>query len=635
MRFSSTNSLSGWRKFLSRTTLAAGVAALMAACGGGGNSGRGPAAQSGTVQIGITDADGDFLRYDVDVAALDLTRADGTVVHTLPNATRVDFTQYTDLTEFLTGATVPAGNYTKASVTLNFATADIQVEINGAAVPVPVANITDPLGNALGQYTLDVKLDRLDNGQPLHIAPGIPRFLSLDFNLDASNTVDVSNPVSPGVKVAPFLVADIDQTQQKDIRLRGTLVSVDTANSSYVVDVRPFNRRDADRDFGQATVHTDSNTVFDVNGTVATGAAGLQALQAAGAGTPTIARGTFTVATHSFLAAAVDAGDSVPGHRKDAVLGTVIARSGDTLTVRGATLIRSDQSVIFHDNVTVTIGPNTVVKKWREGSGSLDIGAISVGQRVEVRGTVTNPSVQALALDATSGRVRLLLTHIGGTLNAGVSGNGPLALNLQHIDGRRLSLFDFSGTGMTPMEDANPGNYQVDTTGLNLTIAQGTPVRVFGFVVPFGQATATEDFTAKTVVDLDAGHAELGIGWGLTGTTTPFSSINASGLVLDLGNAAIGLRHHIVVGGIALDLKNLPASPTIQPAATGPMRFGIKQAGSLQVFSNFGDFEAALAALLDGSNKAYGLFAEGIYDQAMGTFTARTIGIAVGTTPAP
>ena len=111
--------------------------------------------------------------------------------------------------------------------------------------------------------------------------------------------------------------------------------------------------------------------------------------------------------------------------------------------------------------------------------------------------------------------------------------------------------------------------------------------------------------------------------------------MNASDLVLDLSNPAIGLRHHIIVGGILLDLKTLAASPVIQPAASGPMRFGIKQGGSLQVFSNFSDFAAALAALLDGNNKAFGLFAEGVYDQTMGTFTARTVGIAIGTSPGP
>ena len=79
-----TKQRSGWRKFVSESVIAAGLAALLTACGGGGNSGNGPAAQSGTVQIGITDADGDFLRYAVDVVSLDLTKADGTVVHTLP-----------------------------------------------------------------------------------------------------------------------------------------------------------------------------------------------------------------------------------------------------------------------------------------------------------------------------------------------------------------------------------------------------------------------------------------------------------------------------------------------------------------------------------------------------------------------
>lgn len=629
----------GWRNLYSLGSpiagLVAGLALLLGACGGGGDGGGMLAAQNGTVQIGMTDADGDFIRYAVDVVSLDLTRADGAVVHTLPNVTRVDFTQLANLTEFLTAASVPAGNYTRAAITLDFATADIQVEVNGSAVPVPAANITDPMGNPLGLYTLQVQLDRLDNGQPLRVRAGLPRFLTIDFNLDASNTVDFTNPASPTVTVAPFLVADIDRVQQKDLRVRGALVSVNTANSTYVVDVRPFDRRDTDAPFGQATVHVDANTSFDIDGTTSVGAAGLQALKMAGPGTPTIAIGTFTVADHSFLAATVEAGDSVPGHHNDAVLGTVIARSGDTLTVRGATLIRSDDSVIFHDSVTVTVGPNTTVKKYGTPTAQLDIGAISVGQRVEIRGSVTNPSAQAIAVDATAGRVRLLLTTIGGTLNSAITGTGPMAIELQHIDGRRLSLFDFAGTGTSPATDANPANYQVDTGALSLTIAQGVPVRAFGFVVPFGAATATDDFEAKTVVDLTSGHALLGIGWGLTGTIAPFSRLDDTGLVLDLGNPAIGLRHHIVIGGLLLDLESLPASPVIAPPATGWMLFAIKQGGSLQVFSNFGDFVSALTALLDGSNKVFALYAEGSYDQATGTFTARAIGVSVGVTPQP
>ena len=41
--------------------------------------------------IGLTDADGDFLSYSVDVVSLTLTKADGAIVATLPLRQRVDF----------------------------------------------------------------------------------------------------------------------------------------------------------------------------------------------------------------------------------------------------------------------------------------------------------------------------------------------------------------------------------------------------------------------------------------------------------------------------------------------------------------------------------------------------------------
>ena len=61
----------------------------------------GTAGECGTLIIGLTDADGDFLSYTVDVLSLLLEKADGTVIEVLPNSTRVDFAQYVDLTEFI------------------------------------------------------------------------------------------------------------------------------------------------------------------------------------------------------------------------------------------------------------------------------------------------------------------------------------------------------------------------------------------------------------------------------------------------------------------------------------------------------------------------------------------------------
>ena len=106
------------------------------ACGGGGGGGNDPPAASvqptssctsdcGTVYIGLTDADGDFLSYTVDVVSLKLKRANGAMVETLPATTRIDFAQYVDLTEFFTAATIPNGAYVAATLRLDFTNAEI------------------------------------------------------------------------------------------------------------------------------------------------------------------------------------------------------------------------------------------------------------------------------------------------------------------------------------------------------------------------------------------------------------------------------------------------------------------------------------------------------------------------------
>ena len=95
---------------LSQASLFALFMAL-AACGGGSSTGIGGTTDctkpsvtdpDGCTYVNLTDSPGDFLSYTVNVTALTLTRSDGTVVNLLPNATTVDFAQYSDLSEFLT-----------------------------------------------------------------------------------------------------------------------------------------------------------------------------------------------------------------------------------------------------------------------------------------------------------------------------------------------------------------------------------------------------------------------------------------------------------------------------------------------------------------------------------------------------
>lgn len=607
-----------------RSWLAAPLAALLltlAGCGGGGGSGDAPttpqgcdASSCGTVYLGITDADGDFLSYTVDVVSLTLTKANGAVVETLPVSTRVDFAQLVDLTEFVTAATIPNGSYVEGHIRLDYSNAEVTVEVAGEP---RAATVVDQNGQPLGTVDVDI---RLDNRNHVVIAPGRPAFLQLDFDLAASHTVDITT--TPVTAVAePFIVATVEPVDEKELRVRGPLVSVDTAASSYVIDVRPFHHMTAR--LGQLTVKTTADTAFEIDGTAYTGADGLAVLAQSPAGTPTVAFGTLTLANRDFTAERVHAGTSVPGPQFDALWGNVIARDGDTLTVRGGTLMRRSGNAAFvRDDITLLVGPDTAVTRDGQRGTALTEDAISVGQRILAFGELTE-STGDLTLNAQQGRVRLHLTHLSGTV---VSANpGALALDLFSIDGRRPASFDFSGTGTAADTDADPENYEIATGALNLNrLMTGSPARVFGFVTPFG--AAPPDFEGRTVVDFEEVRAFLGLGWGIAGTSAPFLSLNADGLVIDNANADIGLRHFIAIGPILIDLTALPTPPTIVPAS-GRGLYAIGGDRRIEVFSDFAAFTARLSERLAGGSKALALSASGEFDAGTATLSARHVSV--------
>jgi hypothetical protein len=622
--------MTGARAMLARAGVLAGLAVLAACGGGGGGSMSSPssggtqadscsASSCGTAYIAMTDADGDFMSYTVDVVSLTLKRANGATVETLPATTRVDFAQYVDLTEFLTAATIPNGEYVEGTLRLDYTNADITVEQNGAPV---AAKAVDADGNPLGVVDVNVTLD---NKHHLTVAPGLPSLFSLDFNLAATNAVDLSTTPAT-VTVTPALVASLDLVDQKDLRVRGALVSVDKSAGTYVVDVRPFNLKNSK--FGQITVHTNSTTDFEVNGTDYTGSAGLDALTTAGAGTLTRAIGTLTTANREFDATTVDAGSSVPGAGVDAISGNVVARSGNDLTVRGATIIRdSDGAHFARGSVKVTIGPNTkVVKGGTVPAQMAGPEAISVGQSIEAFGAATPVSSSAMSgdwtLDATAGRVRMQETHLYGFVNQ--ASNGQLTLKLDSIDGRRISAFNFAGTGASTAQDADPTNYEINTGSLSLSgLSTNEPTRVFGFQTAFG--TAPPDFDARTIVDQPALPAMLQLTWGRTGTTAPFTSEGATSIVLNLQNSGIGGAHFIFIGPRLVNLLNLPASPSVVPPTDGRSAYLIVTKTMSLAFHDFSDFTTELATRLNGSTAMVSFTANGSYDGDTNTLTARSV----------
>ncbi len=602
-----------------------GVAFIFTACGGSGSESIAPPSTAicgsggcGVAYVAMTDADGDFLSYTVDVVSLSLRRANGTLVETLPNQTRVDFAQYVDLTEFITAATVPNGSYVEGTLRLDYTNAAVTVEKNGQPV---AATVVGADGNPLG--VVDVRII-LDNRNHLVVSPGRPALLTLDFNLAATNTVDLAaTPVK--VTARPTLIASLDPIDEKELRLRGPLVSVDTAASTYTVDVRPFNHPRARH--GRLVVHTTNATAFEVNGVTSTGAAGLQALAAAGAGTATVAFGTLVTVDRTFTAERVHAGTSVPGQGVDTVIGTILSRSGNELTVRGGTLIRNEDAASGRDDrasfdrgdIKVLVGASTIVIKDGLGVQSIGAQALSVGQLIHAYGAASQQN-GATVLNATQGRVRMHLTHVFGTV---VNNNpGLLTLNLAAINGRRVGAFNFAGTGASPAQDANPAAYEIETPPVTiLQILTGQPMAALGFVTPFG--TAPPDFESRTLVSFAETRAQLGIGWGEVGTAAPFSSLNPSGLVLDLADPNIGLRHHIHIGPMLIDLKSLPSSPMIVGATGGTTMHAIVTSSGIQHYATFADFVAALTTSLNGATRMVGFYAGGTFDGTTNTVTAK------------
>jgi hypothetical protein len=604
---------------------AAALALLLIGCSGSGSS---PAASDaagdcsaaspdgcGTVLVAVTDADGDFVSYSVDVLSVTLERANGSSVETLPAATRIDFAQLTDLADLLSVASVAPGEFVGGTIRLDYAAAEIFVEAGGDIV---AAQAVDAAGQALGVAEVEIRLAERDH---LIVTRGRAAFLSLDFDLAVSHTVDTTQ--TPALVTAqPYIVAEIVPVEEKELRLRGALVGVDVGAGTYQIDLRPWHRRDGNH--GRITVHTNDQTTYEIADAGYTGPAGLTAMAQLPAGTLTIAFGTLDVQAREFTAEIVHAGDSVGGDRIDAVHGNVVARNGDQLTVKGAFAIRRDRAARFHRTVLVQLGPETKVLKTGTPGSVLDKDALSVGQSIVAFGDFAEPTDPSAVpvLDATQSRVRMLATRLHGTVVGVVP--GQLNLRLRAIDRLGIEMFDFTGTGITAAQDADPQDYEILTGSLSLSALEvDRPARAIGFVMPFG--AAPPDFEGRTVVDHRNLRAALGIGWGVQGTTAPFLSIGPEGLVFDLGNPSIGERHHLAVGRRIIDLFDLPASPLLAPQTAGRTLYGLTEPGHVELFNDFDPFVAELALRLSGGTPARSLAAYGRYDDAANTLSANKI----------
>jgi hypothetical protein len=208
---------------------------------------------------------------------------------------------------------------------------------------------------------------------------------------------------------------------------------------------------------------------------------------------------------------------------------------------------------------------------------------------------------------------------LASVLTGAVNGAAPgaLSLTLQSVNGRPAFIYNFSGTGSAPAGDASPANYEVATGTLSLAgLSPGTPVRVRGLVRPFGQAP--EDFTAWTVINTAALPATLIYDWN-PATATPFSSASES--TVTLSTAGIGPLHHVYRGGVWTDV--LPDATVVEPYSSAFGVYAIGYQGTIQIYTNFGEYEAALVYRLGSGRQARILGAFGTFEDASTTMSAK------------
>ncbi len=643
-------------------------ALLLSACGGGGGGSMGssstvppPTSSNGMAMVTLTDQPGDFLSYMVNVVSLQLTRADGTVVQTLPATTTVDFAQLVNLSEVISAQQVPSGSYTGVSMTLDYTGASIVVDNGASGLTVPAANIINgatmsPLVSPNSQVTLALQLP---SGSPLVVNNGTISNLALDFNLAASDTVAPATITSTTlasavtVTVTPMLVASLTPDTSKQIRVRGPLASVTNTSSqtSYSVTVWPFFT--AAGNMGQVVVYTTATTSFTLNGTAYTGTAGLAALAMLPTGTLTVAYGTFDTTTHTFTAAQVFAGSSVPGAGLDSAEGTVISRSGNTITLsnsflqpragadlQGGEVMAQDMGANdmsggggggfghFGGPLTVTVGAATTVTEDGQ-SGSFGPQDISVGQHLQAFGKF-GMDTSGRTLDATAGSARLMITPLWGQFTSMAS--GVVTLNLESLDGRAPALFDFAGTGTSSANDATASAYSVNVpAALTLpTLNAGFPVAFTGFVTPFGMAPP--DFAALSLVNFTSTDARLLLGWMAPGITAPFAApLSATNVMMTQATLQGAFEHVIRIGPSQFDPSTVSAGLSFVPNTSSAsfMAYAIAHRTSwqFQLYNSFSDFITALNGDLNGSTALLAVYGEGPYDESTGVMSVNVMAV--------
>ena len=603
----------------------------------------------------LSSTQGDFTSYIVNVNSLQLTGSvNGGITAFAPaNVEIVDFTKLNNVSELISSASIPNDTYTAASIVLDYTNANISVMVNG--VPTK-AKVVDTTGKPVTTQTINITFDANNRPviQPTYGSSSAVR-MAINFDLAASNVVNMSTS-PPTVTIKPFMTMAVSAPDTKPVRVRGPLINSSIGAGTYTVEVRPLF--DEANSLGSLSIFNDPNaTVYTINGTTYVGSQGLSVLSQTSAGsTMTAAYTTYqptptlnaSVTAGKFNSIYVIAGSTLEDFYTWGLEGDVIARSGNTLTVRGATLQFNNGALpyityIDTPDAVVLLGPGTIVTADDNAAlKGLDYNSVSVGQHIIARGIYSKPASGVTTLDATgassanTGSVRLVSTQLWGSLVSSAAGSA--VLNLQTIDNWPVSNYNFTGNGAGAVA---PASYAVNTGSLAIPagVAAGGPLWIDGTTTPFG--SAPPDFNAVAINAELSVPARLQVDWTSAGTTAPFATLANAGLTIDLNNANYS-SGVIRIGSESIDLKSLAGTPQIVPAtpigdAGLPAKFlpsfaignltSTANTTAIAVFNTFSGFVTQAPLSIVAATPALHFVAAGVYNRGTNTFTASSIDV--------
>ena len=566
---------------------------ILSACSSG-SSDSAATTDSGTLEIAITDAEEDFLTYQITLDSVTLNRRDGSRVDVLPLSTEVDFVQYQDLTELFAVASIPAGRYESITLRLDYSDADIVIQDEEGTSYNATAIDSD--GEVLTEIEVELTFA---HDRPVIITPKRTAQLTLDLDLAASNTIESFEPAL--VTVEPFMLASAELDDEREHRVRGLLIDADEQTSLVTLNVRPMRHRRGQ--FGEFTFAVNDDTRYEINGEEYSGEAGLAQMAALAEDSPVVAYGYNDRDDDApYQAETVIAGTSVPWNNDDVLKGIIAARSDNTLTIKGAVIEAAATKAHFRQTIELSVGDDSLVTGYRLGDA--DIANLSVGQGILALGDYNQ---ETGSFDATEGVVRMKLNRLVGE----VTQVSPLQLDLSHINRRPVEVFNFSGTGLDADNDANPSAYEVDTSDLDLSSIETEEwLQVRGYPTAFGGAPM--DFDAISILnpDFSSHPAKLHAHWDKD-SENPISIENEL-LLLNSEGARIKLHLVGVPGSVALALNVDYIAGTDEPGL-----YAIKaRSKGVHLYRNFAEFVQAAQDLKEKGLAAKHMTAAGQYREA-------------------